>query len=344
MNPDDEKDQKPTDNPGDAPANEAPQSELPADALSMTPDELEQEQAASAAETPATSDQPEEKQPSGLRKLLRKANVYFLLFLLVVAIGIIITVVNYLNSQKEAPQPTIASQELTEEALRQLANTDSSVGDTNQTLTIKGNAVIEGQTLMRGNLNLAGNFQSGGSIQGPELTISGTSNLGTAQINSLQVASDTAVQGTTTMRDLNVSGVTSFSGPVTASQITVTRLIMSGNASLEVPNHIGFTGSTPGRTINQAQLGSGGSASVSGSDTAGTININTGNSPAAGCMMRVVFVQQFSKQPYVQVSPIGAAAGRTQYYVERDQSGFSICAASPAPANQSFAFDYFVSF
>lgn len=317
--------------------------QAPADALSRTPDELEEEQATQAANNSASSGELAPKKPSSFKKILRKANIYFLLFLLIVIIGAAITVINYLNSQEEPEQPNIVSQELTEEQLRQLGSTDTSVGDASQTLTIRGSAVIDGQTLMRGNLNVAGNLQTGGSIQGPSLMISGSSNLGEVQINSLQVANNVSIQGDTTMRNINIAGASSFSGPMTASQITVSRLVMSGNASLEVPNHIGFTGPTPNRTINSPQLGSGGSASVSGSDTTGTVNIATGNGPVAGCMVRINFNQRFSNQPHVLVSPIGNAAGRTDYYVDRDQAGFSICAASPAPANQSFAFDYFVT-
>lgn len=316
--------------------------QAPSDALSRTPDELEEEQAAQAASTTSASDQPEEVKQSRIKRLLRKANVYFLLFLLIVIIAGIITAVNYINSQKEPAAPTIGSSELTEDQLKQLANTDSSVGDVSQTLTIKGNAVIDGQTLMRGNLNIAGNLQTGGSIQGPSLTISGTSNLGQAQINSLQVAGDVAIQGNTSGQNLSIAGTSTFGGPMTASRITVTELILGGNASLTIPNHLRFNGPTPGRTINPAQLGSGGSASVSGSDTSGTVSITTGNSPAAGCMVRVTFNQRYATQPYVLISPVGNAAGLATYYVERDQTGFNICVSSPAPANQSFGFDYFV--
>lgn len=316
----------------------------PADALSRTPDELAEEQAlAPAAPEVAPANGKKVRKPSKIRTFLKKANVYFLMFVLVVIVAIAITVVYYLNSQKPPIIPTIASQELTEEALRDLANKDASVGDSSQTLTIKGNAVIDGQTLMRGNLNIAGNLQTGGSIQGPTLTISGASNLGDTQINSLQVATNTAIQGNTTMRDLSVTGTSTFNGPMTASQITVSRLVMSGNAVLEIPNHISFTGPTPSRTINNGPLGSGGTASISGSDTAGTINVTTGNSPTAGCFVRIGFHQNYTRSPQVIISPIGSAAGRTQYYVERDQSGFSVCAAAPAPGNQTFAFDYFVA-
>lgn len=344
MNPED-KDTS-TDKPVDHTTDDTPVvQESPADALSRTPDDLADEREATKTEqsdSPNGEEAP--KKISKARRLFKKINVYLLLFILVVIVSIIITWVFYLNSQKPAIVPTIAGQELTQEALQDLASKDTSVGGASQTLTIQGNAVIDGQTLMRGNLNIAGNLQTGGSIQGPNLTISGTSNLGTAQINTLQIANTLAIQGGTTMRELSVSGASTFNGPMTAAQITTSRLILSGNASLEIPNHISFTGPSPNRTVNSGPLGSGGTASISGSDTAGTVNISTGNSPQAGCMIRVNFAQAFTKQPYVIISPVGNAAGRTQYYVDRDQAGFSICTSAPAPGNSSFGFDYFVTY
>lgn len=328
----------------DGQAPKVEETSAPVDALSRTPDELKEEQAAAEAANPKPVEGiPGEKKVSPLKKVFRKINLYFLIFVLLVIIAGAIAVVNYLNSQKAPVEPTIASQELTEEALKDLANTDASVGGSAQTLTIQGNAIIAGQTLMRGNLNVAGNIQSGGSIQGPTLTISGTSNLGEAQINSLQVATNAAVQGTTTLRDLNVSGASSFSGAMTASQITVTRLILSGNATLQIPNHISFTGASPSRTSNGGVLGTGGSSSINGSDTTGTVSINTGNNPTAGCFVRVNFQQSFSNSAHVLISPVGAGAGATDYYVDRNNSGFSICSVNVAPANQAFAFDYFVT-
>jgi cytoskeletal protein CcmA (bactofilin family) len=323
-------------------------SQTPADALSRTPDDLEQEQSAQAAAAPATAASvvdPTAKKLSPIKKFFRKVNLYFLIFILLVVVAAAITVVNYLNSTKPAPTVDIATQGLTEDALKQLNNTDATVGGASQTLTIQGNAVISGQTLMRGNLNVAGNFQSGGSIQGPKLTISGETSLGSAQINSLQVATNTAIQGTTTLRDLSVAGTSSFSGNLTASQITTSRIVMSGNAILQIPNHLSFTGPSPSRTINAGVLGNGGSASVNGSDTNGTININTGANPSPGCFARINFQQAFTgaAPPHVIVSPVGAAAGQLQYYVDRNNSGFSICTNNAAAAHQAFGFDYFVT-
>ena len=325
----------------------ADSQQAPADALSKTPDELDDEKAAQAAadtDLSGLDGELPEKKVSGFKKFFRKINLYFLIFVIILVVAGAIALVMFLNSQKPTVDPDIQSQSLTTEELKQLANTDASVGSTAQTLTIQGSAVINGQTLARGNLNVAGNIQSGGSLTAPSLTVSGATNLNDTQVNGLQVAGNTAIQGTTTIRDLNVSGATSLSGPVTASQITVTRLILSGNASLEVPNHISFTGSTPSRTTNNGVLGGGGSANISGSDTAGTININTGNNPTAGCFMTVRFNQAFTRQPRVVVSPIGSAAGQLQYYVERNTTTFSLCSVNAPSAGAAFSFDYFITY
>lgn len=319
------------------------EQQAPADALSRTPDDLAEEQAEHAAAEKPVEEIPGKK-VSPLKKFFRKVNLYFLIFGLLVIIAGAVAAVYYFNSQKVDPQSKLSSQNLTQESLKQLANTDASVGNSSQTLTIKGNAIIEGQSLMRGALSVAGNFQTAGSVQGSTLTVSGLSNLGETQINSLQVATNTAIQGTTTLRDLNVAGASAFSGAVTASQITVTRLILSGNGTLQVPNHLSFTGPAPTRSIISAGvLGNGGSASVNGSDTSGTVNISTGSGTLAGCFVQINFAQAFNSQPRVIITPAGIGAGQTQYYVIRNPNNFSICTATPAPTNQTFAFDYFVS-
>lgn len=333
------------DEPDDSQLSATPSEEdAPEDALSRTPEDIEQEAATTASEAAKTDGtKPDVKKPSVIKAFFRKVNLYILIFVLLLVVVGSASVVFYLNSTSVPDEPGIANQDLTSEELKQLANTNAAVGNQDQTLTIRGSAVIDGQTLMRSNLNVAGNLQTSGAIQSPDLTVAGTSNLGSAQINSLQVAGDTVLQGDMSVRNLSVAGSSTFSGNMTASQITVTNLVLSGNALLEIPNHITFSGPRPGRTILSSALGSGGTASVNGSDTAGTVNINTGNNPSAGCMVRINFHQAFSREPHVIISPVGAAAAQTQYYVDRNQNNFSICTVSPAPANKAFSFDYFVT-
>lgn len=318
--------------------------QAPADALSRTPEDLDQEASQLAAnEKTSSSTALEEKKVSPIKRFLHAVNVYFLLFILISVIAGAYFAITYLNSQKPVVESNVETQQLTSDALKQLSNSNASVGSASQTLKIQGNADIQGNTLMRGSLNVAGNFQTGGGIQGSSITVSGKANLGDTQVDTLQVAKDTAIEGSTTIRDLSVSGVTSLSGAVTASQLTVSKLTLSGNAQLRIPNHISFTGPSPSRTIDTSALGSGGSASVNGSDTSGTINVSTGNNPKTGCFARITFNQPYTNQPHVIVSPVSSAAGKTDYYVDRDKTGFSICSANDAPSNKSFAFDYFVT-
>jgi cytoskeletal protein CcmA (bactofilin family) len=284
------------------------------------------------------------KKLSPIKKFLKRFNLYLLIFVFLVVIAGAVTVVSFLNSRKTPETPAVATQELTPEALKQLANSAATVGGSGQTLTVQGSAIFSGQVLVKGDLGVAGTIQAGQGMTVPQLTVSGTSNLGTTQISALQVAQTTTMQGALTLQsDLNVSGAASFSGPITASQITVTRLIMSGNASLQIPNHIAFPGASPGRTITPTVLGQGGSASINGSDTTGTISINTGNGTVPGCFANITFTQKFTSTPHVLVSPVGSGAGQTQYYVDRNVNGFSVCTANAAPTSQAFAYDYFVT-
>lgn len=325
-----------------------PQS-TPVDALEQ-PSDPNDAAAASTAALPEADSQAgaaggkPPKKPNAFKKFFKRVNLYLLIFVLIVVVAGAVAIVSYLNSKKAPVSPTIATQTLTQDTLSQLANSDATVGGAGQTLTVQGNAIFSGQVLIRSDLNVAGAIKVGTEVTVPQLTVSAKTNLNDTQINSLQVANNTTMQGTLTLqKDLNVGGTAAFSGPITASQITVTNLILSGNASLKVPNHIAFPGAAPTRTINNATLGSGGTASVDGSDTAGTVNVNTGGSPAAGCFVDVTFNKKFTSAPHVVLTPVGAGAGQTQYYVTRTTSGFSVCTDNAAPANQTFAYDYFIT-
>jgi len=289
------------------------------------------------------------KQPNALKKFLKKFNLYFLLFIFICLVAGAVTVVSYLNSKKEAPKDAIANQQLSQDTVNQLTNSDATVGGSGQTLTVNGNAIFSGQVLVKGDVGVAGSIVANGvrssaEITAPQMTVSGRSGLNEVQATSLQVSGNTTLQGPLTLqRDLNVAGTSSFSGPVTIGQLSVNNLTLTGNSTLRVLNHISFPGASPGRTVNATALGGGGTSSVSGSDTSGSVSINTGVSPAAGCFTTLTFAQKFTTAPRVIISPVGPAAGSLQYYVNRDINGFSVCTNTAAAANTVFSFDYFVA-
>src|SRR5206468_4683422 len=109
------------------------------------------------------------------------------------------------------------------------------------------------------------------------------------------------------------------------------------NSDLTLTHHIIAGGATPGRN-NGSALGGGGSASVSGSDTAGTVSINVGSSPPSGCFVTVNFTQKYSNTPHILLTPVGSGAGGLAYYVNRTSTNFSICDSATPPAGTSFAF------
>lgn len=347
MDPENKKDQPPKDdNEAEKEvAADAAKSAAPADALSMTPEELGNAKASddqTGANVEVTGKA--KKGPGGLKRILKKVNLYLMAFIILLVIAGVVTTLTWLYSQKKPPEATIGSQNLSQEALKDLASGDASVGDARQRLTIKGDTTIEGQTLLRSNLDVAGNIQTSGKISGADLTISGTSNLANMQANRLQVSGNADVTGDITLGGgLNVTGTSTFNGPMTASKITAAQLVMSGNAKLEIPGHLAFTGPTPGQNVNNAVLGNGGSASLSGSDTSGTIAFNSGNSPTAGCFITVNFRSNFQATPHVVISPVDAAAGNLNYYVTRTTTSFTICSNNAPAGNSRFGFDYFVA-
>ena len=300
---------------------------------------------ASPIDSDPSADSEPVKKPSGIKAFIKKVNIYLLGFILLVVLAGFIAAISFFNSKKTPPAPNIVNQNLTQDQLKQLSNSNSTIGDTGQTLTIQGSAIITGQALVRGDLNVAGSIKLGGDMAVQNFSAAGTSNLAATQIQSLQVAEGSTLKGPVTVQnDLTVGGAASFNKPITANRLTVTTLILSGNAVLQVPNHIAFTGASPRRqSTDSSALGSGGSASINGSDTTGTVNVNTGGGTGRGCFVTVSFNRPFTSTPHVLITPIGEAAGQTDYYVTRSTSGFSICTHNAAPTHANFAFDYFIT-
>ena len=288
------------------------------------------------------SDAPPPKKGGGPKGLLKRFNIYLLLFLFIIMVAGAILVIAYFQSKKASTTSTIKTQTLTQNALQQVANSDATVGNTQQILNVQSSAVFAGKVLVRQDLEVAGNLQIGGTVGLTNLTVAGTTQLGQVQVNkNLQIAGDTAMQGSATIaKGLQVSGGGTFSGPVSAPQLTTSSLQL--NSDLTLTHHFIAGGGTPSRS-NGSAVGGGGTTSVSGSDTAGTVTVNVGSGPGAGCFATINFAQKYNNTPHVLVTPIGSAAGGLAYYVTRNSTSFSICDATPPPAGASFAFDYFVA-
>ncbi|MCA9334428.1 hypothetical protein KC963_05250, partial [Candidatus Saccharibacteria bacterium] len=287
------------------------------------------------------SDKKLEAKKGGIKSILMRYNIYLLMFIFILVVAGGILAVAYFQSKKATTATTLKTQDLTQAALEQIAGSDATIGNSQQVLTVQSSAVFAGKVLIKGGLEVAGNLQIGGTIALNDITVSGTSQFGQVQISkNLAVTGDTGIQGALTLaKSLQVNGGATFGGPISAPQITTSNLQL--NSDLVLTKHIVSGGPTPSRSPGPA-LGGGGSASVSGSDTAGTVSINTGGGGNTGCFVTISFRSRYNSTPRVLLTPVGSAGGSIAYYTNRSSSSFSICTASPDPGGASFSFDYFV--
>lgn len=266
------------------------------------------------------------------------SHLYLFIYVLLIAAAITAGIFT-LKSNDNSKQNGKNSSSLTSDQLAQLSGNTTIVGDAKQTLDIQSNTVMEGQLLVRKDLNVAGSIKVGGGLSLTSVQVGGQGNFGQLQINgTLSVSGNTTFSGQLSVqKNLNVTGSGSFGGILTAAQLSVSSLQLNGD--LKINRHIRVNGSLPNRTIGTA-LGSGGTASVSGSDAAGTITINTGLSPSSGSLITVHFASNFASTPHVVVTPVGSAASSLRYYISRNTSGFTLFTANAPSAGVSFSFDY----
>ncbi len=283
---------------------------------------------------------PPAHKPSIFMRIWQRFNVYLLLFVLVVLVAIATTIVLFIkdrNLSKDS-KDIISTQSLSDESLKQLSSTSVNIGNSKQILNVESNAIFAGAILIRSNLEVAGNIKVGGELQLPGISVSGASKFGELQADNISIGGSATIQGVLNARKgLSVVGNSTFLGSISATQISTSSLQLDGD--LVLTHHITAGGPIPKLTKGTA-LGSGGTASISGSDTSGSITINTGSSPSAGCFVTIIFDTKFNGVPHVVVSPVGSGAAGLNYYVNRSTSDFSVCTTNSAPGGQTLGFDY----
>ena len=269
--------------------------------------------------------------------LAQHINMYLVVFA-VLLVGSIIALV-MLARQSGSSSNDVLPQALSSSALDRLTTNDVNVGEPQHTLSVQSNAIFTGDVLVRRDLQIAGNLQVGSSLAIAGLRVTGNSTFDDVQITkSLALTGNGSIQGQLNIQQgLQVNGSGTFLGTVSANTLSATNLQLTGDLTLT--HHVVAGGATPGRS-NGPALGSGGTVSMSGSDTAGTITVNTGSSPTAGCFVTVNFVTKFTNTPRLALTPIGAAAAGLGLYATRSSSSFSVCVTVAPPASTSLAFDY----
>jgi hypothetical protein len=217
--------------------------------------------------------------------------------------------------------------------------------------------VINTQSLDNGTLNKLTNPNDGTVSQ--QLTItpdtlfkSSVTVQGTTKLAATTVAGTLGVNGDVTLaKALTVNGSTTLSGNVTvAGQLTTlsfatgslsaTTLNLTGDATLG--GHLIPTGANP--SIKPSVATNGGTVTISGNDTAGTITINVSSAlPHSGEFAIITFKKPFNTTPKIQITPLNAAASELRYYATASPTFFTIDSSSIPTAGGSYVFDYLVT-
>src|SRR4051812_16749120 len=166
------------------------------------------------------------KLPSAFKKFSHRFNIYLLFFVLVLVLAGAILVITAMASRSVKDPSAIGTQNLSSDTLKQLSNSDATVGDPKQVLNVQSNAVFADKVLVRGTLEVAGQIRVGGPLSIPGITVSGESNFDQLNVTkSSNVGGDSSIQGQLNVkRNLAVSGTGTFGGAVTAPQISTSTL------------------------------------------------------------------------------------------------------------------------
>ncbi len=309
----------------------------------------------STGDTAVTAAKPK---PKGLKAILGKFNIYLMLFILILVIGGAAFVVTYFMNKREQ-EIRLTTSELTEEDIEQLKTSDAIVGDPKQILTIESNAVITGKVVMRDSLDVAGALKIGGPLSLPSIRAGGEGVFGSLQTNDFQAAGNAAIGGildivgTVSMgENLTVKGTGNFGGRVDIGGAATINGNLNVNGTISATGlnfanlsitRINVSGSQPGVSAGGA-AGSGATASIQGTDTAGTVTINTGGGTGTGIMATVNFTGAFnSNNPHPVLTPNGPSCANVSYYVTNISANqFSIATATNPPVGTACRFNYIV--
>lgn len=301
-----------------------------------------------AGQSPAPNNQPPADKPSKNKSwdsLKARANTgasIISLFLFLLGVGVTIGYL-YAQSKKPAAQtkaPTI--QTLSPQDIEKLNEIGANLGTSGQKLNVGADALFRGKADVTGDLTVGGKLNANGPVTLSQLNITGNTAASGLNVGSnLNVTGNATFGGTlavnkltTINSNLTVSGNASV-GALTATSIAVRNITISGPLTV---SHLVSQGTAP--SIAAISVGAGGTVSISGNDTTGQVNINTGTSPGTA-LAQITFRAAYSGTVHVQLTPLTSDAATSGYYVTPTSTGFQVHAAAP-PSGRTLQFDFLV--
>lgn len=335
---------EPTDNKSGAPVAEElkPQEEgaTPAGGLATPPPQLK-----------ARSLKRGSYRPSHKATFIGLAVVVLILAINAAIVAFVLKSQSKLSSQASQGQVTI-----NQDALDKLGVNRTAVGDAGIELTVNPNAKFNGNLQVGGDVSVGGQLKTNGKFSATSASFTQLE-AGKTSLSQLNVNGDGTLSNLNLRKNLIVTGTSTLQGSTTFSQLVTASsgLNVGGNlavggtlsvgafniGTLTVSGHLLTSGSTPTRSCGN--IGSSGTCSISGNDSAGTVNVNTGGGGASGTLIYVTFSRAYARTPHVVVSPVGSLDGSAgSVYVTRTTSGFSIGISGSVPASRTYEFDYII--
>jgi cytoskeletal protein CcmA (bactofilin family) len=245
-------------------------------------------------------------------------------------------------------QVTISSADLS-----RLGIDRNTIGGAGVELIVAPDAQFKGKLSVAGGVNVNGQLTLNGKLTGTSASFTQLQ-AGDTSLSKLSVNGDSTLSSLNLRKDLVVAGITKMQGSVTVSQLLSVggSINVNGNLSiggtltvskfsvqtLTVNGHLLTSGSTPGVGPGSA-VGSYGTVSISGNDTAGTIYVAFGVGSHDGTFANVTFRTQYGNTPKVVVTPIGI--GGTLYLTSVTTSGFTVAGSFPS-GGYGFGINYIV--
>jgi hypothetical protein len=248
---------------------------------------------------------------------------------------------------------------ISSDALDKLGVSRSPIGSFGAELTVNPNARFNGKVTIAKDVEVAGQLKLNSRFSASDASLTKLQ-AGKTAVQELNVNGDATASTLNLRKDLSVVGTTRLQGPVIMNQLLSVNNHMNviGNLSvggalsvrtlhvsslvsdttLTIGGHIMTQGSAPSAGPGSA-LGSNGTISISGNDTAGTVAANIGVGGGNGTLAQVAFRQQYGNTPRVVVSAVGR--GAPGLYVSRTSAGFTI-GVSGSLSPGGYAFDYIV--
>lgn len=285
----------------------------------------------------ATPDTPKGKPPSNqsIARIMFVASshikaIIILLLIILLGVGAALLIKDAISKHSNKTV-VINTQSLSNGTLNKVTSQLGNEGQVSTQLTItpstlfKNSVEIQGKTTTDSDLDVGGNFNTKGSsnLYGP-----------------VNARSSLAVQGSG-----SYGGNLSVTGLVTAASLSVGSINISTinlSGDINVGGHIIPSGAVP--SVSASAASSGGSATITGNDTAGTVTINIGaGKTVAGELAIITFHKAFATTPKVQLTPLNSASAQIFYYVSQSPTFFTVNSAGMPANGASYTFNYLVT-